>query len=166
MMVFSSSRRAFCTMATGAVPGRYFRAWSTAMAKLCGRPLLRGLYRTTGMPAEKNASSRFSIISSGVRRSERLITAKSPERGEPARDAAALAAVTPGMISTSIVSAECSRTSRTMLAMPYTPASPPDTIATLRVRARSTASCARSTSFPMEPEMTFLPSRRGLRGSR
>jgi hypothetical protein len=110
---------------------------------------------------ENARSSRRSITSYGVSRSERLITAKSPDRGAPTREAAAVAAVTPGMIPTSRSIPARSITSSTMLAIPYTPGSPPLTIETTNSRARATHSCARSTSCPIALRITVLPARSG-----
>ena len=69
------------------------------------------------------ARSRFSMVSQGVRRSLRLMTAKSCISGAPRTAAPEEAAVTPGTISTE-TSGYSRPISRISPAMPYTPASP------------------------------------------
>jgi len=67
----------------------------------CGPPRLFGCREHRDSYRKNRIEPLFDYFKR-VRRSERLITAKSPERGEPIRDAAAFAAVTPGITSMDI----------------------------------------------------------------
>ena len=105
----------------------------------------------------------------GVSRSDSEIAQKSCVSGAPTSAAQVLRAEAPGTISTSMspgfplggVHPAWKSTSKVGPAMPYTPASPEETSATLRPwRARSSASMARSSSSVIDLRMTSLPSSR------
>ena len=98
------------------------------------------------------------MTSHGVSRSESDTHAKSHVMGEPSTAPPEQAAVMPGMTSTSI-SGSFSHTSSSSPAMPYTPASPDETTATIfPCLARSRAAVQRSTSFVMPVCTRSLPS--------
>jgi len=84
-------------------------------------------------PADAAARSLAKTVSQGFRLSEREIAQKSCPSGAPMRAAAANMADTPGRTSTCRsrhAGLPCSIASNTALAIPNTPASPEETIAT------------------------------------
>ena len=168
---FSSPARQACrTIPTGVVAAREASRMSRASSRCRTRPLLRGLYRAmTKSPAAARARRR-SIASHGVRRSDREMTAKSCISGAPSTDAAACRAETPGTTTISGVASRPSRSpasSITNPAMPYIPASPLETRATvLPDDAASSALRHRSTSRVIPEETTSFPASSGSINSR
>ena len=140
------------TVSGGTVSSRISQArrrWSV-------RFLLDGLYSTMQKSPAAAPRRRCSILSHGVSRSDRLMHAKSHVSGEPSTAPPEQAAVMPGITSTSRFGS-CSQSSSSRLAMPYTPASPEDTTATvLPCLAASTAALQRKTSRVMPDSMRSL----------
>jgi len=112
------SRPACLTIPMGVSGFMYFIMISYALVRGSMRSWLLGLYSTMDMSAWEANSSLFSIFSSGVKRSLRLITAKSLINGAPRSAEAAEAAVIPGRISIGMPVFSCAAISNTMPAMP------------------------------------------------
>jgi len=116
--------------------------------------------------ADAAASRRRWITDHGVSRSESEMAQKSCPSGAPSSDAHEDSAVVPGTMRSSGDSPcfqpiSC-RTWKTRLAMPYTPASPEEMIATFAPsRAASIEARARPISSVMPVLMTCLPSSSG-----
>jgi hypothetical protein len=108
---------------------------------------------------------RLAMTLHGVSKSESEMAQKSWPSGAPTSEPHELSAVMPGMMRSSGDSPRfhpiSSSTWKTRLAIPYTPASPDEMIATLPPsRARSTAARARPISSVMPVFTTSFPSMR------
>ena len=93
----SPSRPMAWAMPQGRSAGSVLSRMSQALRRWSGRPLLEGLYRTMERSAFAAQSRRFTMVSHAVRRSLRLMTAKSWVSGAPSRALPLEAAVIPGM---------------------------------------------------------------------
>lgn len=125
-----------------------------------GHPIENEADDRLGLLTGKAGTSGDSLTIGGVSRSDRLMHAKSHVSGEPSTAPPEQAAVMPGITSTSRFGS-CSQSSSSRLAMPYTPASPEDTTATvLPCFAASTAALQRKTSRVMPDSMRSLPEMR------